>query len=117
MLDRGPYPGFLKRRIRSDLGHLSNHDAARTLAKTPRKGAMSVFLAHLSRQNNHPAPGKSGGRLLSRPGLRSRPRNSTIPCMPGPDLRVNQVNRQLDMSVYVPFPIRRTSAELCPETA
>lgn len=55
MLDRGPYPGFLKRRIRSDLGHLSNHDAARALAGAPRKGAMSVFLAHLSRQNNHPA--------------------------------------------------------------
>lgn len=54
MLHNGPYPHFLKRRIRSNLGHLSNLDAARLLEKAPRKGPMHVFLAHLSRQNNHP---------------------------------------------------------------
>lgn len=54
MLDRGPYPYFLKRRIRSETGHLSNHDAARLLARVPRRKSMDVLLAHLSQQNNHP---------------------------------------------------------------
>ncbi|HBV96066.1 MAG: beta-lactamase [Peptococcaceae bacterium BICA1-7] len=54
MLNNGPYPFFLKKRIRSDVGHLSNLDAARLLERVPRKGPMHVFLAHLSQQNNHP---------------------------------------------------------------
>jgi phosphoribosyl 1,2-cyclic phosphodiesterase len=54
MLDNGPYPYFLKRRIKGTFGHLSNNDAARALEKVPRKGPMHVFLAHLSQQNNHP---------------------------------------------------------------
>jgi phosphoribosyl 1,2-cyclic phosphodiesterase len=55
MLNTGPYPFFLKQRIRSAVGHLSNNDSARLLADVPRKPTMQVFLAHLSQQNNHPA--------------------------------------------------------------
>jgi len=55
MLDNGPYPRFLKLRIKSASGHLSNHDAARALASIPRKNTMQVFLAHLSQQNNNPS--------------------------------------------------------------
>ncbi len=55
MLNNGPYPFYLKRRIRSAVGHLSNHDAADLLTGIPRKSTMQVFLAHLSRQNNLPA--------------------------------------------------------------
>ncbi|MGE5404646.1 MAG: MBL fold metallo-hydrolase [Candidatus Saccharibacteria bacterium] len=54
MLDTGPYPHFLKKRIRSNIGHLSNLDAARVLARINKKPGMRVFLAHLSQQNNHP---------------------------------------------------------------
>lgn len=54
MLNKGPYPYFLKRRIRSETGHLSNDDAARLLARIPRRKSMDVLLAHLSQQNNHP---------------------------------------------------------------
>lgn len=55
MLIDGTYPFYLKQRIRSKLGHLSNHDTAKLLASTPRKSNMQVFLAHLSQHNNHPA--------------------------------------------------------------
>jgi phosphoribosyl 1,2-cyclic phosphodiesterase len=54
MLRNGPYPLFLKTRIRSRVGHLSNHEAGQILARTPRQRAMQVFLAHLSQQNNLP---------------------------------------------------------------
>ncbi|MGE5423199.1 MAG: MBL fold metallo-hydrolase [Ignavibacteriales bacterium] len=54
MLRNGPYPQFLKQRIRSSVGHLSNHDAAEVLSAIPCKSGMQVFLAHLSQQNNHP---------------------------------------------------------------
>lgn len=54
MLQAGPYPQFLKQRIKSTLGHLSNHEAGQILARTPHQGVMQVFLAHLSQQNNLP---------------------------------------------------------------
>jgi phosphoribosyl 1,2-cyclic phosphodiesterase len=54
MLKTGPYPSFLKQRIKGKQGHLSNHDAGQILAHIPRQRAMQVFLAHLSQQNNHP---------------------------------------------------------------
>ncbi|MGE5544675.1 MAG: MBL fold metallo-hydrolase [Bacillota bacterium] len=54
MLNSGPYPFYLKRRISSAVGHLSNSDAADLLTGIPRKSSMQVFLAHLSRQNNLP---------------------------------------------------------------
>lgn len=54
MLRSGPYPQFLKQRIKSHLGHLSNLEAAQILTAIPRKQVMQVFLAHLSQQNNNP---------------------------------------------------------------
>jgi phosphoribosyl 1,2-cyclic phosphodiesterase len=54
MLQAGPYPQFLKQRIKGKLGHLSNHDAGQILARTPRQPVMQVFLAHLSQKNNQP---------------------------------------------------------------
>ncbi|NLW45323.1 MAG: MBL fold metallo-hydrolase [Syntrophomonadaceae bacterium] len=55
MLDRGPYPLYLKRRIRSAVGHLSNAEAAELLSSIDRKPSLHVFLAHLSQKNNRPA--------------------------------------------------------------
>lgn len=54
MLQSGPYPYFLKQRIRGTKGHLSNHEAGQILAYVPRPPVMQVFLAHLSQHNNHP---------------------------------------------------------------
>lgn len=54
MLHRGPYPLYLKQRIRSNKGHLSNHDAGKVLSRLKRRETMHVFLAHLSQQNNDP---------------------------------------------------------------
>jgi len=54
MLDAGPYPPFLKRRIASDNGHLSNEAAARALRAVAWKGLSQVFALHISEQNNTP---------------------------------------------------------------
>jgi phosphoribosyl 1,2-cyclic phosphodiesterase len=53
MLQNGPYPEYLKRRIRSKRGHLSNTAAARCL-QTLGKDVPQVILAHLSEMNNTP---------------------------------------------------------------
>lgn len=53
MLINGPYPPFLKRIIRGEKGHLSNADCGRALKATAREGR-SVFLSHLSKNNNTP---------------------------------------------------------------
>lgn len=54
MLNNGRYPYFLKNRIRSNHGHLSNSQAL-TLFKTYKPAHLShVFLSHLSKDNNCP---------------------------------------------------------------
>ncbi len=54
MLKNGPYPYYLKHRILSDKGHLSNDAAAGFLPYLYEKGAKKVILAHLSEHNNTP---------------------------------------------------------------
>ena len=54
MLIDGPYPDFLKRRILSDKGHLSNDCAAELAAYLAENGTDRFVLAHLSEQNNIP---------------------------------------------------------------
>ncbi|MBN2260772.1 MAG: MBL fold metallo-hydrolase [Clostridiales bacterium] len=55
MLMFGPYPYYLKRRINSEIGHLSNEEAAKTVFKVYKTGKLkNVVLAHLSRENNMP---------------------------------------------------------------
>ncbi|RZK43182.1 MAG: MBL fold metallo-hydrolase [Pedobacter sp.] len=54
MLDKGRYPYFLKNRIRSGYGHLSNNQALE-LFKTHRAEKLShLILSHLSKDNNCP---------------------------------------------------------------
>lgn len=52
MLDFGKYPYELKRRIKSNLGHLSNDDSAQTIKTLVKKGNNNFLLAHLSYNNN-----------------------------------------------------------------
>ncbi len=54
MLANGPYPDFLKERIRSRYGHLSNRQAARALKDAWHDDLQHVVLAHISRHNNDP---------------------------------------------------------------
>ena len=54
MLKKGPYPAFLKERISSTSGHLSNGDCARVVAALADSGVGSFMLAHLSAENNTP---------------------------------------------------------------
>lgn len=58
MLEFGNYPWHLKQRIRSKLGHLSNHDAARFmkhLSEMDKISVKKIYLCHLSKNNNTPA--------------------------------------------------------------
>ena len=52
MLMDGPYPRFLKERVISDQGHLSNATTAKYLKKLISKNTKIVVLAHLSENNN-----------------------------------------------------------------
>lgn len=54
MLKNGPYPYFLKQRILSDKGHLSNAACAAFLPHLYANGTKKVILAHLSEENNTP---------------------------------------------------------------
>jgi phosphoribosyl 1,2-cyclic phosphodiesterase len=54
MLQNGPYQYWLKRRILSDLGHLSNDSCATAVRTLVNGGTTRVFLAHLSKENNYP---------------------------------------------------------------
>lgn len=54
MLLDGSYPWHLKRRIMSEIGHLSNVAAARELETIAAGQLSTVVLAHVSRENNLP---------------------------------------------------------------
>ena len=54
MLEVGPYPYYLKRRIAGDKGHLSNEASAHMLDDLIHEGLRNVFLGHLSKENNMP---------------------------------------------------------------
>ena len=54
MLDSGPYPPYLKKRIASPNGHLSNQDAAAALVNSLTPETKRVWLCHISEENNHP---------------------------------------------------------------
>lgn len=53
-LTAGPYPQYLKARIMSQTGHLSNADCAQTIVENATIGLKHVWLCHLSDENNHP---------------------------------------------------------------
>lgn len=55
MLKFGPYPYPLKRRVLSEIGHLSNEDCGRAIVNLIRDGVLrNLYLGHLSNTNNHP---------------------------------------------------------------
>lgn len=54
MLKVGRYPYFLKRRILSEHGHLSNEAAGHAVYELLQTGVREVLLGHLSKENNFP---------------------------------------------------------------
>lgn len=54
MLENGEYPYYLKRRILSERGHLSNEACSQAAAELIEKGTTRLFLGHLSTDNNIP---------------------------------------------------------------
>jgi phosphoribosyl 1,2-cyclic phosphodiesterase len=54
MLEEGAYPFYLKRRIQSEKGHLSNRQALELYKSHKPEFMTHVLLSHLSRDNNSP---------------------------------------------------------------
>lgn len=54
MLRNGSYPYMLKRRILSDVGHLSNLACSQFVTELVKNGTTRIVLGHLSRENNIP---------------------------------------------------------------
>ncbi|UPM54345.1 MBL fold metallo-hydrolase [Gottfriedia acidiceleris] len=52
MLRMGRYPWSIKRRILSDVGHVSNEDAALAMSDVIGDKTKRIYLAHLSQDNN-----------------------------------------------------------------
>jgi phosphoribosyl 1,2-cyclic phosphodiesterase len=52
MLQMGKYPWSIKRRILSDVGHVSNEDAAVAMSDVVAEKPTQIYLAHLSKDNN-----------------------------------------------------------------
>lgn len=55
MLLKGPYPPYVKTRIRSDNGHLSNSACAAHSKKLIESGTTRIILGHISQENNTPS--------------------------------------------------------------
>ena len=54
MLETGPYPYPLKRRILGDRGHLSNENSGRLISDILNDDLSHIILGHLSKENNLP---------------------------------------------------------------
>ena len=54
MLKEGPYPKFLKERIRGKGGHVSNKEAVSAVLQSDNENLKHLILSHLSENNNTP---------------------------------------------------------------
>ncbi len=54
LLRTGPYPMYLKERIRGRYGHLCNEECAETAVYLAKNGTRRIILSHLSEKNNRP---------------------------------------------------------------
>ncbi len=53
MLETGPYPYYLKRRILGAQGHLSNESSGRLISSIMHDDMGKIVIGHLSKQNNY----------------------------------------------------------------
>lgn len=90
MLAMGPYPSYLKGRIRSGRGHLSNKECAEALAHFATPELHHVWLCHLSEENNHPELArKTHDAVLRSYGL-----------IPGVDFQIDILKRKVPSGFY-----------------
>ena len=90
MLMSGPYPAYLKGRIASENGHLSNKEAAELLANSAGPSLKHVWLCHLSEENNHPVlASKTVDAILRSYGI-----------VPGVDFNVEVLKRKVPSRIY-----------------
>ncbi|MDR2041765.1 MAG: MBL fold metallo-hydrolase [Tannerella sp.] len=91
MLKTGNYPDFLKERVSSKTGHLSNREAAGFLATHYRPHMKNIWLCHLSRENNHPELAyKTVDLRMAQEGIRV-----------GRDVALNVLKRMIPSEVFV----------------
>ncbi len=90
MLQRGPYPQYLKERILSPNGHLSNMECGKVLAENMTERLKHVWLCHLSEENNHPE--------LARKTVEAILRSYGI--IPGKDIELEVLKRKMPSEVY-----------------
>ena len=90
MLQQGPYPNYLKTRIRSARGHLSNRQCADALITYASPVLRQVWLCHLSEENNHPE--------LARKTVEAVLRSYGI--VAGADFGLEILNRQTPTGVF-----------------
>lgn len=81
MLANSNYPHFLKERIRSNRGHLSNKQAFNLLYKHKPKKLKKVILSHLSENNNCPFKVMQLFQQLKGTAIKIASRNHALPMM------------------------------------
>ncbi len=90
MVQNGPYPAFLKSRILSGTGHLSNKTCGQAVVENVSERIEHVWLCHLSEGNNHPE--------LARKTVESILRSYGI--IPGTDLQLEVLKRNSPTGPY-----------------
>ncbi len=90
MLMGGPYPQYLKHRISSGTGHLSNGNCACALAENATEKLRAVWLCHLSEENNHPE--------LARKTVETALKNS--PCHAAAEAELVVLKRKTPTGIY-----------------
>ena len=90
MLKSGPYPEYLKKRIASRSGHLSNTDCGTALAENMSEHLRHVWLCHLSEENNHPE--------LARKTVETTLRSHGV--IPGKDVTIEILRRTMPTGPY-----------------
>ena len=86
----GPYPQYLKDRILSNTGHLSNKICAQSIAENMSEDLRHVWLCHLSEENNHPE--------LARKTVEAVLRSYGI--VAGKDFELDVLKRKLPSGIY-----------------
>ncbi len=90
MLFNGPYPQYLKDRVFSENGHLSNKACAQALVENVTPNIKHVWLCHLSEENNHPE--------LARKTVEMILRDAGI--IPGKDFLLDVLRRKTPSDIY-----------------
>ena len=92
MLKYGPYPYYLKERISSENGHLSNLQSSETTLQLIENGVKKLHLCHLSNNNNTPS--------LALEQLRNRALSKGIKIGDDAIIKVNSRNNITDATEF-----------------